>query len=100
MNIKNVKLVSGEDIVCDYEQIEGTRYAILRNPVQITIVPNRTGGQPNFGFAPFPMTGEVKELQIGKQHIIFVADIHDEFKNQYNSIFGTGIVTPPKNLII
>ena len=100
MNIKAVKLVTGEDIICDFEHRSDTEYGILKNPVQVTMVPNRLGGQPNFGFVPFPMTGEVKELQIDMRHVIFVSDVHEEFKNQYNSIFGSGIVTPPKGLIL
>lgn len=100
MTIKSVKLVSGEEIICEYDYTEGARQAILKNPVQLVMVPSRTGTQPNFGFVPYPVVQQVKELPIKKHHIMFDIDVPDEIKNEYNSIFGNGIVTPPKTLII
>ena len=96
-NVKCIKLVSGEDIIADYSANEGT--ATLENPVQVSVVPTRTG-EPNFGFIPFPVTSNEKKLQIDVRHIIFTCEPAEEFHSQYNAIFGSGIVTPKKKIIV
>lgn len=102
MTIKVIKLVTGEDIIAEVLD-SGNGIYKLKNPVQISIIPSRTSGEPNFGFLPFPTCAKqskTAELEIKEAHIIVVTDLAEEFTNQYNSIFGSGIVTPPKSLII
>ena len=98
MNIKALKLVTGEDIVC--ELIEAEDKFTMKNPVQVSLVPSRAGGQPNFGFIPFPLTSNQKEIEILKDKIMFTCEPAEEFITQYNSIFGSGIITPPKGIIV
>ncbi len=98
MNIKSLKLVTGEDIICEYSLSDGI--VTMKNPVQATLVPSRTSNQPNFGFAPFPLTSNDKEITIEEKYILFVCEPAEEFVVQYNSIFGSGIVTPPKGIIL
>lgn len=98
MSIKTIKLVTGEDVMAEYNETNGD--VTLTNPVQITLVPTRNSNQPNFGFVPFPLTSSDKQITINKSHILFVAEPAEDFLNQYNSIFGAGIITPPKGLII
>lgn len=99
MNIKSIKLVTGEDIICDYSKSE-SGMSILTDPVQVTMVPSRTGNQPNFGFIPFPLTSNDKTIVVSSDHIVFVCDPAEEFISQYKSIFGVGIITPPSGVII
>lgn len=102
MNIRALKLVSGEDII---GVVSNTEHNItIENPIRLMMVPmSNPQSQPSFGFAPFPVyaTGSTNfKLTISKSHIIFDIEPDQEFINQYNSIFGTGIVTPSKSIIV
>lgn len=97
-NIKCLKLATGEDIICDFS-VTDDGVAKLENPVQVSMVPTRNG-DPNFGFIPFPLISNDKIIKIDSSHILFVCEPAEEFLNQYNSIFGSGIVTPSKRLIV
>lgn len=102
MNILALKLVSGEDLIGDVT-ITDTDY-IIENPVRLMMVPGQSSAsQPSFGFAPYPvymMESNNLKLTISKTHVIFNVEPDKEFVNQYNSIFGTGIITPSSNLIL
>lgn len=98
MNIKCLKLVTGEDIVSEVE--DNVDSVTLKNPVQVSMVPSRNTGQPTFGFIPFPIASKDKELTISKVHIIFECNPAEDFETQYNSLFGSGIITPPKDIIL
>nr|QMP83363.1 MAG: hypothetical protein [Caudoviricetes sp.] len=97
-NIRSVRLVTGEDIVCDF--IVNGETALLKNPVQLMAIPSRSGGQPSFGFMPFPLMSNDKEVSVKLSHVVFTCDIAEDFLNQYNSVFGSGIVVPPKDIIL
>lgn len=98
MTVKAIKLVTGEDIIAEIEK-DNDNWT-LKNPVQVSMVPNRTSNQPTFGFIPFPLTSNEKSVTINSKNIMFEIEPAEEFLNQYNSLFGSGIVTPPKGLII
>jgi hypothetical protein len=98
--IKCVRLVTGEDIIC--ELVDNGETYIFSNPIQLGMVPSQTTGQPTFGFVPFPVYGKDRKdfsLEISKSHVVFVTEAVDEFIDRYRSM-NTGIVTPPKGLII
>lgn len=95
-NIKLVKLITGEDIVTKYETQETT--VKFTNSVQISMMPTRTGST-NFGFLPYPMYSEEKDLIISREHIVYAVDPAQDFLDQYNQLFGE-IITPNKGSII
>ena len=96
-NIKCVKLVTGEDVICDYSTENGV--SILENPVQVSMVPSRSNGQPNFGFIPFPLVSNDKKITLDSMHILYICDPAEEFVEQYNTLFGN-IISPPTSLIL
>lgn len=98
-NIKSVRLVTGEDIICDLDVITIPECAVLKNPVQL-IASRSSTGQPSFGFMPFPLMSNDKEVEVKLSNIVFTCDIAEDFLNQYNSVFGSGIVVPPKDIIL
>lgn len=99
MNVKALRLITGEDIICEY--LINEDIVEMKNPVQVSLIPSRSSGnQPNFGFMPFPLTSNDKSIIIDKKHVLFTCEPAEEFLNQYNTLFGSGIVTPPKGLII
>jgi hypothetical protein len=98
MNIKAIKLTTGEDIIAEIEYLENDFWK-LKNPVQVSMVPSRSSGQPTFGFIPFPLTSNDKEVKINSSHIMFECEPAEEFLHQYNTLFGN-IVTPTTGLIL
>jgi hypothetical protein len=96
-DIKCVKLITGEDVIADYSVNDGI--VKLENPVQVSMVPSRSSGQPNFGFIPFPLVSNDKVIYINSDKIVFVCEPAEEFLVQYNSLFSN-IIAPTQNLII
>lgn len=100
MSVISIRLVTGEDIIAEVDDIYQSKW-VLKNPVQVSMVPNRgPNGQPTFGFIPFPLTTNEKQLEIKEEHVIFKCEPAEEFLNQYNSLFGSGIITPSKQLLV
>jgi hypothetical protein len=100
MNILAMRIISGEDILGEIES-ETDEQFVITNPVGIAIVPTPTG-QHNVGFAPFPIHSEQKKgktIAIRKEHVIYSYEPAQDFINNYNQIFGSGIVLPSKSLI-
>ena len=100
MDIRILKLVTGEEILGEIVNI--TESFTIRNPVGVAIVRGE-GGQPNVGFAPFPLHAEPKpgfELDIHRSQVVYFYVPAEDFINNYNQIFGAGIVLPSKKLIM
>lgn len=101
MNIKILKLNTGEEVLGEIESESETEIVIC-NPVGVAIVRGKDG-QPNVGFAPFPLHAEQKTGQtiaFFKKNIVYSYVPAKEFLDNYNQIFGSGIVLPNKQLIV
>jgi len=92
MNIKFLKLVTGEDVLAEMS-FENERY-VLKHPVRI--LPTREG----IGMGPLNPFSKGEKIEIPKEHVIYKDDPDDEIKNAYNAQFGSGIVIPPSGLNI
>jgi hypothetical protein len=101
MDIKILKLITGEEVLGEVESESETEIVIC-NPVGIAIVRGKDG-QPNVGFAPFPIHSEQKKEQtiaFSKKNVVYSYVPAEDFINNYNQIFGAGIVLPNKQLIV
>ena len=101
MEIKILKLITGEEVLGEVE-IESETEIVLVNPVGVAIVRGKDG-QPNVGFAPFPMHAEPKTgstIAFAKRNVLYSYVPAKEFVDNYNQIFGSGIVLPNKQLIV
>jgi hypothetical protein len=100
MKILALKLITGEDVLGEIESQSETEF-VLCNPVGIAIV-RGPDGKPNVGFAPFPLHAEQKKdttLSIAKKHVVYYYTPAQDFIDNYNQVFGSGIVLPNKQLI-
>ena len=95
MNIKILKLITGEEIIGEFS-VEGETFITLKNPLAIVIRPSREGF--TFGFMPWCNLME-GEKRLSMSNVVTMGAPTDDVKNTYNSMFG-GIVTPPKQLIV
>lgn len=97
MEIKTVKLVSGDEVICILED-SPSGYK-LKNAHQLQMVASRTG-QPAFGLLPYPFSSEDKEIEVKFSSVMFICNTSEDFLTQYKSIIGIGIVVPQKEIII
>ena len=96
-----LKLITNEEVLGEIESETDTEF-VLTNPVAIQVVRGQNG-QPNVGFAPFPMFTEQKPgsiITLSKKHVVYSYEPSQEFQDNYNQVFGSGLVIPPKKQII
>ena len=102
-DVKGVKLVTGEEIISSFTILPEGRF-LLKNPVQIRIVPPQfSGGQPSVGFVPFPSFAEQSKnhtVVVEPLHVVYTYDPAEEIVQNYNQAFGSGILTPPTKKLI
>jgi hypothetical protein len=101
MKILTLKLVTGEEVLGEIESESETEF-VLVNAVGIAVVRGKDG-QPNVGFAPFPIHAEQKSgatVALSKKSVVYSYVPAQDFINNYNQIFGSGIVVPPTKSLI
>jgi len=104
MEIIALKLVTGEEVLGEVPPIKefsSETHIRLRNPVGISIVRGKDG-QPNIGFSPFPLHAEQKTgttIDISLNSVVYSYEPAEDFRSNYDQIFGSGIVLPNKTLI-
>ena len=94
MNLKLMRLKSGEDIVVELlDGKESQQHITVKNPAMLVPVGDgRTSMQ--MGLMPWMPFSASKEYEIPKDWIIVVTEPLKEIANNYNQIFGSGIVVP------
>ena len=101
MDIKVLKLVTGEEVMGEVIDENNGNFT-LNNVVGIAVVRGKDG-QPNVGFSPFPLYAEAESnihRTFNREHIVYSYEPAEDFKTNYDQIFGTGLITPPKKLIV
>lgn len=95
MNVKLIRMWSGEDVVADLLSETDTAVTIT-NP--IVAIPSGNG---TMGFAPWsPILKERgTELEIPRSYIVYIAETQDGIVDQYKQMFSL-IQTPDKKKII
>ena len=91
MNIKSVRLVSGEELIGDWN--EETK--IITNPVIMLPV-----GKDQLGFSPWIPYVEEEEVPLKEQHIVTVLTPDKKLQNEYNRVYGSGLIVPDADKII
>ena len=95
MNVKLMRMWSGEDVVADLIE-EKEDSVVFVNP--IVAVPSGNG---QIGFAPWSplLKGKDEEIEITKKYIVYIAETQDEIKDQYEQMFSV-IQAPKKKLVL
>lgn len=97
--IQILKLSSGEELigtVSDFE-VEGRQVIKMEKPAAIIMQP--VDGQPEkfgIGLAPYAPYAEQNSIHIMPTHVIAIMQPTDQLKNEYNTHYGSGIITPEK----
>ena len=95
MNVKLIRMWSGEDVVADLIE-EKEDSVVICNP--IVAVP---AGNGQLGFAPWSplLKGKGEELEITKKYIVYIAETQPEIEGQYQDMFSV-LKTPSKKLVL
>jgi len=95
MNVKLIRMWSGEDVVAD-QVGDLTDSIVIRNP--IVAIP---AGNGQMGFAPWSPLLKDKDidLEVTKKYIVYINEPQEEIADQYQQMFST-IKTPSKKLIV
>jgi hypothetical protein len=98
MNIRLLRLTTGEEVVADVTEIkldvDGVVSTVgfeLKNPVRIGMA-GPSGELGMVAFSPFLKATE--KVVIKNEHIMFSGELDQEIYNIYNEKFGSGIVIP------
>jgi len=90
--IKILKLVTGEEILGEVEETL-TAQIKFSTPCILQIVPSRNNpDQIGMALLPYASYAKDQTIFIDKNAIVWEQEPIDELRNQYNSIFGNGIV--------
>lgn len=93
MNVKIVKLSTGEDAICEVVNIT-TDSITIKNPMRLVPV-----GQGQLGIMPLVIGAEEnKNIVINRNHVLFIVEAEQDIINNYNSKYGSGIVLPTGQL--
>ena len=85
MNVKIVKLTSGEELFGEFD----TETSIIKNPVVMIPV-----SKEQIAFQPWLPYSEDKDYTLKPEHILIIATAANTITNEYSRIYGSGIVVP------
>lgn len=92
MEIKVLKLVTGEELISQFE--EKSEFYVLKNPQKFMLTQEGIASMPLMPFS----TSETYE--INKNHVLFVCDPESDIRNVYNSKYGSGVILPSSKIQI
>ena len=90
MNIKIVRIVSGEELIGDWNKETST---IISPVVMIPVAKDQLGFQP---WVPY---SEEEEMVLKEQHIVVVLTPDKKLQNEYNRVYGSGLLVPEEKII-
>jgi len=95
MNVKLIRMWSGEDVIADQVGDLGDTI-VIRNP--IVAIP--TGGN-QMGFAPWSPLLKDKDidLEVSKKYVVYISEAQEQVVEQYEQMFSI-IKSPSKKLIV
>ena len=95
MNVKLIRMWSGEDVIADLVN-DLTDNIVIQNP--IVAVPT---GQGQMGFAPWSplLKGKNVHLEVTKKYVVYITEAQEQIVDQYKDMFSV-IKSPSKKLIM
>jgi hypothetical protein len=95
MNVKLIRMWSGEDVIAD-QVGDLDDSIIIRNP--IVAIP---AGNGQMGFAPWsPLLKDKNiDLEVSKKYVVYISEAQEQIVEQYEQMFSV-IKSPSKKLIV
>lgn len=98
-NIIGIRSLSGEHIIGDLVSENEDGSMDLDNAVTIDIYQTQSGGV-GVNLTPLKYFSEEKSVTLKKEHIMFTFTLKSDILNEYNKVFGSGLVVPKKEGLI
>lgn len=89
MNVKLFRLVSGEEIMGELKNLEGSSKLEIKNPAMIIM--QQSGQGVAMGLMPFMPYAESNLVTFQADKIVAECEADVKLINEYNRIFGSGI---------
>jgi len=91
MSIKVVRLISGEELLGEWDS---ENFKISSPVVMVPVTKDQLGFQPWIPYA------EEEDIVLKDQHIMAVCTPDKKLQNEYNRVFGSGLIMPEEEKII
>ena len=91
MNIKVVRMTTTEELIGDWDQEKN----IITSPVVMIPV-----SKDKIGFQPWIPLADEKEISLKEEHIMTVLTPDIKLQNEYNRVFGSGLVIPEESNLV
>lgn len=97
--INIVKLVTGEELIGTVDISGG--FLHIDKPCILHVMPSRTNPEQHL-MAMLPYANHTKnhKIKVSEVHVIFVEEPVQELYNQYNTLFGSGLVVPNNTNVV
>ena len=96
MNIKYLKLVTGEELITEYID-SGESVVTLKIPLGILM--SQTDKGFNIQLVPYGSMADKETILVNHKNIVFTAEPEQKLRNQYESITGQVIIPPEAKII-
>lgn len=93
--IRLLKIITGEEIIADVTAESGGTSITLKTPCVIQLV--RSDKSPDgvsMGMLPYAPYTKDHSVTLARSQVVWSEEPVEELYNQYNRLFGTGIVVP------
>jgi len=101
MAIKILRLISGEEVLGQVEENKKDETFLIKDPVVLRWMPTKDDPEkPTLSIASLIPHSEEDDVTIKAQHVLFEITPLEELVNEYNSVYGSGIITPPRKELI
>ena len=94
MNVKLLRLKSGEDVIADVTLVDTEDTIKITNPAILMPMGDTRGNQVQMGFGPWAPFSDDKKFEIPRDWLVYISTPNQDLLNQYNTMFGSGIVVP------
>jgi hypothetical protein len=95
INVKLFRIITGEEVIA--ELLSETEETItIQN--SLVVLPTNNG----LGFAPWAsvISRDKPEINISKNHIVYIVEAQEEVSKKYNEMFGSKLITPNEKKLV
>jgi len=90
MNVRIVRLITSEELIGDWNRETNT----ISNPVVMVPV-----SKEQIGFTPWIPYAKEEDIVLKEEHILSVLTPDTKLANEYNRVYGSGLVLPNEDLV-
>jgi len=98
MNVKLLRLTTGEDLIADVTSQKD--FFTFENPCLVYVQQGQPGKGAQIGMTRWMPYAENKEFTMDSKFVVTMAEPVEELRQQYDSVFGSGLIIPKQGLTL